>query len=67
MQILYQLSNIKPGRNLLIASTLGNGFIVPEDDVIANTRKGKQVLNVKLPVEAFILCGGGWRYDCSGR
>ncbi|MCP4182131.1 MAG: DNA topoisomerase IV subunit A [Hyphomicrobiales bacterium] len=42
------------GRNLLIASTLGNGFIVPEDDVIANTRKGKQVLNVKLPVEASI-------------
>jgi len=45
----------QPGRKLLIASTLGNGFIVPEDDTIANTRKGKQVLNVKLPVEA-ALC-----------
>ncbi len=45
----------QPGRKLLIASTLGNGFIVPEDDVIANTRKGKQVLNVKMPVEA-ALC-----------
>lgn len=44
----------QPVRKLLIASTLGNGFIVPEDDVIANTRKGKQVLNVKLPVEAAI-------------
>jgi topoisomerase-4 subunit A len=44
----------QPDRNLLIASTLGNGFIVAEDDVIANTRKGKQVLNVKLPVEAAI-------------
>jgi topoisomerase-4 subunit A len=44
----------QPGRNLLVASTLGNGFIVPEDDVIANTRKGKQVLNVKLPIEASI-------------
>jgi len=41
-----------PKRSLLVASTIGNGFIVPEADVIANTRKGKQVLNVKLPVEA---------------
>jgi len=45
----------QPGGSLLIASTLGNGFIVQQNDVIANTRKGKQVLNVKLPVEA-ALC-----------
>ena len=44
-----------PKRKLLIASTLGNGFVVPEASTIANTRKGKQVLNVKLPVEA-LLC-----------
>ena len=44
-----------PKRKLLIASTIGNGFVVPEADVIANTRKGKQVLNVKMPVEA-LLC-----------
>jgi topoisomerase-4 subunit A len=44
----------KPGRKLLIASTAGNGFIVAEDDVIANTRKGKQVLNVKAPDEALV-------------
>ncbi len=37
---------------LLVASSLGNGFIVKETDCIANTRKGKQVVNVKLPVEA---------------
>ena len=43
------------GNKLLVASTLGNGFVVAQDDVIANTRKGKQVLNVKLPVEA-ALC-----------
>ena len=43
------------GKKLLVASTLGNGFVVAQDDVIANTRKGKQVLNVKLPVEA-ALC-----------
>ena len=42
------------GRKLLLSSTSGNGFIVPESEVIANTRKGKQVLNVKLPVEAYI-------------
>ena len=44
----------EPGRKRLVASTLGNGFVVSEDDVIANTRKGKQVLNVKMPVEAQI-------------
>lgn len=42
------------GRKRLIASTLGNGFVVNEDDVIANTRKGKQVMNVKQPDEALI-------------
>ncbi len=40
------------GRSLLIAASDGRGFVVPEDEVIANTRKGKQVLNVKLPIEA---------------
>ena len=44
----------KPGRKLLLASTIANGFVVPEEDVIANTRKGKQVLNVKVPVEAAV-------------
>jgi topoisomerase-4 subunit A len=42
----------KPGTKRLIASDIGNGFIVAEGDVIANTRKGKQVLNVSGPVEA---------------
>ncbi|MEJ6399315.1 DNA topoisomerase IV subunit A [Yoonia sp. 208BN28-4] len=36
----------KPGMRLLVASSEGNGFIVPEDDVVAQTRAGKQVLNV---------------------
>jgi topoisomerase-4 subunit A len=40
------------GRRLLVASRIGRGFVVPEDECIANTRKGKQVLNVKLPDEA---------------
>ena len=44
----------KPGRKRLLASSLGNGFVVAEADVIANTRKGKQVLNVSVPAEAVI-------------
>ena len=42
----------EPGRKLLVASTKGDGFIVPEDEVVAMTRKGKQVLNVSEPEEA---------------
>lgn len=37
----------KPGQKLLVASAEGNGFVVPEDEVLAQTRTGKQVLNVK--------------------
>jgi len=41
-----------PNRKLLLASHAGNGFVVPEAEVVANTRKGKQVMNVKAPDEA---------------
>jgi topoisomerase-4 subunit A len=41
-----------PDRRLLVASHEGNGFIVPEAEVVANTRKGKQVMNVRSPDEA---------------
>jgi len=37
------------GRKFMVASRQGRGFIVPEDECLANTRKGKQVLNVKAP------------------
>ncbi len=40
------------GRKFLVASREGRGFVVPEDECIANTRKGKQVLNVTPPDEA---------------
>ncbi len=43
-----------PNRKLLLVSHQGNGFITTEKDVIANTRKGKQVMNLKLPDEAMI-------------
>ena len=42
----------KPGRKLLVASSAGDGFVVPEDEVLAQTRTGKQVLNVKEDVRA---------------
>ena len=42
----------KPGRKLLVASSAGDGFIVPEDEVVAQTRSGKQVLNVRGDVRA---------------
>jgi topoisomerase-4 subunit A len=42
----------EPGTKRLLASTEGDGFIVTEEECLANTRKGKQVLNVKAPVEA---------------
>ncbi|MEY8829502.1 DNA topoisomerase IV subunit A [Sedimentitalea sp. XS_ASV28] len=35
-----------PDRKLLVASSAGNGFVVAESDVVAQTRSGKQVLNV---------------------
>jgi len=41
-----------PGRRLLVSATSGHGFITPEDDAIAMTKKGKQVLNVKPGIEA---------------
>jgi topoisomerase IV subunit A len=37
------------GRKFLLASAKGRGFVVPEDECLANTRKGKQVLNVTAP------------------
>ncbi|WP_321339401.1 DNA topoisomerase IV subunit A [uncultured Cohaesibacter sp.] len=41
-----------PDRKLLVTATDGRGFITKEESLIANTRKGKQVLNVSAPVEA---------------
>ena len=41
-----------PERTLIVASTAGYGFQVKEVDVLASTRGGKQVLNVKGDSEA---------------
>ncbi|MGB3028117.1 DNA topoisomerase IV subunit A [Paradevosia shaoguanensis] len=45
----------RPGAKRVVASSAGNGFVVAEDDLIANTRKGKQVLNVSGDDEARLL------------
>ena len=44
---IHSIMTHKPGRKLLVASTAGDGFVVPEDEVIAQTRSGKQVLTVR--------------------
>jgi len=51
-QDFAELFVYEPGRKLLVASTGGYGFVVSEDEVIASTRKGKQVLNVAADEEA---------------
>jgi topoisomerase-4 subunit A len=48
-----------PERKLLLVSTDGRGFIVGEADLLANTRKGKQVMNVSSPVEAALCVAAG--------
>ena len=45
-----------PERKLLVASNAGNGFVVAEPDVVAQTRTGKQVLNVKGEDERAMIC-----------
>jgi topoisomerase-4 subunit A len=42
----------RPDRKLLVASSDGRGFVVPEKDVVAQTRAGKQVLNLAPGAEA---------------
>ena len=44
-----------PDRKLLVASSAGDGFVVPEADVVAQTRTGKQVLNVKEGVRLLVV------------
>ena len=41
-------------RKLLLASTSGRGFVVAEDQVIAQTKSGKQVLNLSAGEEAAV-------------
>ncbi|QJF53079.1 DNA topoisomerase IV subunit A [Roseobacter ponti] len=44
----------QPDRRLLVASDAGDGFVVAENDVVAQTRSGKQVLNVRGGTRALV-------------
>jgi len=61
VRLMFDLSNDhdivallvhRPGRKLVVVSSDGRGFIAAEDGVIAQTRGGKRVLNVRGDVEA---------------
>jgi topoisomerase-4 subunit A len=43
-----------PSVKRLVSSTAGDGFIVPEAEIVAQTRSGRQVLNVKGDVKALL-------------
>jgi topoisomerase IV subunit A len=42
----------QPARRLVVASSQGRGFLIEEEEVIAQTRSGKQVLNVAAGEQA---------------
>ena len=46
----------KPDRKLVVASSDGRGFVVPEAACVAQTRQGKQVLNLGEGSEAKAMC-----------
>jgi topoisomerase-4 subunit A len=41
-----------PGGKLLVASEAGDGFVLPENEAVAQTRAGRQVLNLRPGVRA---------------
>jgi len=43
------------GRKFVVAAETGRGFMVPEDEVVAQTRNGRQVLNLGNDEEARVL------------
>jgi topoisomerase-4 subunit A len=47
------------GRKFLVASRMGNGFVVAEDECLGTTRKGKQVLNLKASDKAAAIAAIG--------
>ena len=44
----------EPGRKLLFASSAGDGFVAAENELLAQTRTGKQVLNLKDDARAVV-------------
>ncbi len=54
-QDIVDLFVYRAGAKRIVASRRGDGFVVAEDDLVANTRKGKQVLNVPPDGEARLI------------
>jgi topoisomerase-4 subunit A len=44
----------RPGGRLLVASSSGDGFVVPEDEIVAQTRAGKGVMTLRDGVRAAV-------------
>jgi topoisomerase-4 subunit A len=44
----------RAGGKLLVVGSDGRGFIVPTDEIVANTRKGKQILNLDAPAKTVV-------------
>ena len=51
------------GRRMIVASDAGRGFVIKEDDVMAQTKNGKQALNLKPDQEAQTLSFVGAGHD----
>ncbi|MFA5582529.1 MAG: DNA topoisomerase IV subunit A, partial [Paracoccaceae bacterium] len=51
---IVSLAIHRPGGKLLVASGEGDGFIVAEDEVLAQTRAGRQVLNLREGARALV-------------
>lgn len=51
---ITEIITFKPDIKILLASSDGRGFIVKSDDLLAQTKQGKQVLNVSGKVKASI-------------
>jgi topoisomerase-4 subunit A len=49
---IVEIHLYEPGSKILVASTDGRGFVTEADNAIAQTKNGKQVLNVKGGVKA---------------
>jgi len=60
-QDIVTLEVLKGGRKFLVASDGGRGFVVPEDEVVAQTKNGRQVLNLadKEKAQAFSVVPEG--------
>jgi topoisomerase-4 subunit A len=60
---ITELFVYRPGAKRLVASSAGDGFLVAEDEIVAQTRAGRQVLNVRDGVTAKVCVAVGAEDD----